>query len=230
MASFGNHLSLFFLLVLLLLVSPQIQANFFSHLRTKEPQLVIKELAKTPAPAPASVPTTTIAATPAFAPEFPIVGPGPAPEAFFLDMGDGYGLYGIHTDPNEYSPTKETPATNTNFENELLNEDLNGESFKTWYPKHPPIPYRKQYNREEYRSNYKYSNQLNNYYDGKREGMSDTRFVENGKYYHDVKNENENYSNVNVKGYESTDKNKYPNEYNTMEEYEKEQQSQGYIP
>ncbi|KAI4333921.1 hypothetical protein L6164_018672 [Bauhinia variegata] len=254
MASFGTHLSLFFLLALLL--SPQIQAregkfySLFSHFTTKEPQVVL-EKAKTPAPAQA--PTTTMATEPALAPEFSSVAPGPAPEAFFVDKGDGYGLYG--TDPTEYSPTKETPTSYTNFENELLNEDLNGESYKKGYPKFPPprqsnynneMLYRNNYDSYGYKKNYVDNSYSNNAYDqyhvnhnnqlnnGKREGMSDTRFVENGRYYHDVNNEN-------VKGYESRsgntenefgyfDKNKYPNEYNTMEEYEKEQQSQRYIP
>ena len=87
--------------------------------------------------------------------------------------------------------------------------------------------------------------------------MSDTRFVENGKYFYDVKGENDDkngHYNYKVDGYEPTGRGtnvnnnyggsyyeennynnnnnnkKYPNEYDTMEEYEKEQENQGYRP
>ncbi|KAB1200684.1 Protein E6 [Morella rubra] len=64
-----------------------------------------------------------------------------------------------------------------------------------------------------------------------KQGMSDTRFLENGRYYVDVKNENNN-----LNGYESgrgTSNNEgyygnnlYANEFNSMEEYEKQEESQ----
>lgn len=282
MASFGTQLSFFFLLVLVL--SPQIQARegklftLFTHFRTtynvKDPQVLLKKpKAESPAPAPITAPT------PAPAPESEsILASGPAPEPDFVDRGDGYGLYGSGS--SQYSPTKETP-TSTTFENELLNEDLSSESYKTGYPKtnlynnyngnpsnyNSNEVYRNNYNNEEYRSNFNgngytknyvdsYSNNNNNRYynkyngneynnnnyngngyERKREGMSDTRFAENGKYSYHVKNENENY---NLNGYESGrgsteneryyEKNQYPNEFDTMEEYEKQQESQGYKP
>ncbi|KAE8674269.1 Protein E6 [Hibiscus syriacus] len=35
----------------------------------------------------------------------------------------------------------------------------------------------------------------NNGYNGEKQGMSDTRFLENGKYFHDIRNENNYYPN-----------------------------------
>ena len=63
--------------------------------------------------------------------------------------------------------------------------------------------------------------------------MSDTRFLENGKYYYDVNNENLNQNgyesvkeNSNAEGYYGNgEKSKY--EFDSMEEYEKQQ---GYNP
>ncbi|KAJ8761076.1 hypothetical protein K2173_000755 [Erythroxylum novogranatense] len=43
-------------------------------------------------------------------------------------------------------------------------------------------------------NNYYYSDAYGN---TEKQGMSDTRFLENGKYYHDVKNENKYYTNPN---------------------------------
>ncbi|KAI5412991.1 protein E6 [Lathyrus oleraceus] len=279
MASLANQLSFFSLFFFLLLLSPQIQArqnkffSFFSHFKTtnnvNDPQL----------PQPPS-PSLAPAQEPAAAPEIgrTTVPSGPAPEPEFLvETGNGYGLYGI--DSTQYSSTKETPKTITDFENELLNEDFNDDkSYKTGDPQtnlhNNNEVYTKSYNSEEYKNNYnsedhknnynseeyknnynsedhknnynseEYKNNYNNYnknygngYERKGEfGMSDTRFVENGKYHYNVNSENENYNNLN--GYESGrgntenegyyEKNQHPNEFETMEEYEKQQEAQGY--
>ncbi|KAM1241565.1 hypothetical protein ACFX2J_046751 [Malus domestica] len=74
-----------------------------------------------------------------------------------------------------------------------------------------------------------------------QQGMSDTRFLENGKYYHDVKNEiknnnfNGNYESDgrgstrnDVEGYYGNSHSS--NEFNTMEEYDRYQKTQGYVP
>ncbi|XP_057455553.1 protein E6-like [Lotus japonicus] len=261
MASFGNHLSFFLLLVLFL--SPQIQAregkffSFFTHFRTnnvKDAQLL---LAKAESPAQAPGPASALA--PAPAPSAQAIGStipsGPAPEPEFLDMGEGYGLYGTDSSSSaQYSPTKET-STTTNFENELLNEDFKDQSYKTGYPQtnfrsnYNNEVYTKNYNTEGYRSNDNngkelyYNNNNNNYgnnngYERKREGMSDTRFMENGKYHYNVDTENESY---NLNGYDESgrgrtenegydEKMQNPNEFDTMEEYEKQQEAQGYTP
>lgn len=251
-----------------------------------------------PAPAPALEPVSA----PAPSVEQAIgstIPSGPAPEPEFSESGEGYGLYGRGS-YSQYSPTKETPSTATNFE--LLNEDFNDQSYKTGYPKtnfynnnnnnneefRHNANYNEEFrnnvnnneefrnnvnnneefrindnNNEEYRSTYssgyasnfndRFSNnnyddkenypKSNNYngngYEGKREGMSDTRFLENGKYYYNANTvNNENY---NLNGYESErgstaenegyyEKSQYPNEFDTMEEYEKQQEEQGYTP
>ncbi|XP_022969172.1 probable ATP-dependent RNA helicase ddx42 isoform X2 [Cucurbita maxima] len=53
-----------------------------------------------------------------------------------------------------------------------------------------------------------------------QQGMSDTRFMENGRYYHEINSgigeENKSYGSK-----------KYPNEFDSMEEYEK---SEGFLP
>ncbi|KAG4960961.1 hypothetical protein JHK87_037594 [Glycine soja] len=298
MASFWNQLSFFLLLVLV--ISPQIQAregklfSLFSHFRTiynvKDP--LDKTNAESPAlppgptPKPASAPELEpeSAPTPAPSAEQEIgstIPSGPAPEPEFFDSGEGYGLYGRGS-YSQYPPTKETPTTTTTFQNELLNEDFNDESYKTGYPKtnlynnnneeyknndNTKEEYRNSYiggysddfnrysnnnnnnnnGKENYNNNYNgkenYYNNNDNYisngYEEKREGMSDTRFLENGKYYYHVNSVKENY---NLNGYESGrgsatenegnyyEKSQYPNEFDTMEEYEKQQEEQGYTP
>ncbi|KAF3444072.1 hypothetical protein FNV43_RR13762 [Rhamnella rubrinervis] len=81
------------------------------------------------------------------------------------------------------------------------------------------------------------SNNPNGYDQIQRQGMSDTRFLENGRYYHDVKNDNVNYYNnrYETERGSSKDQGSYGrsenlNEFNTMEEYEKYQESQHYVP
>ncbi|KAL1299154.1 hypothetical protein AAHE18_18G088200 [Arachis hypogaea] len=310
MASLVSKLSFFFFFVLVL--SPQIQAregkvfSLFTHFRTiynvKEHQnLPEKPKAKSPTPAPAlepiaaPTPEPITAPAPAPAPESgsTTVESGPAPEPDFVDNGNGYGLYGTESSATQYSsPNKETPiTTTTTFENELLDEDLTGESFNNnnnnynynpnSYSNNEVKRNSNNYNNEEeFRNNYNngynknhedsYSNNneeefrssYNNGYDNKnhedsysnnnynesnynsvfdevkREGMSDTRFMENGKYYYPVKNNNN--QNYNLNEYESVrgktehegyyEKTQYPNEFDTMEEYEKQQESQGYTP
>ncbi|KAK9676870.1 hypothetical protein RND81_11G106500 [Saponaria officinalis] len=97
------------------------------------------------------------------------------------------------------------------------------------------------------------NNNENEQFQEERHGMSDTRYLNNGNYFYDVKNENENdnkaYNNGYVndnQGYSSFEGNtnkypneyvsqgkkgnygpkKFPNEYDTMEEYDREQ---GYV-
>ncbi|KAL1345942.1 hypothetical protein AAHE18_08G152700 [Arachis hypogaea] len=297
MASLVSKLSFFFFFFVLVL-SPQIQAregkvfSLFTHFRTiynvKEHQnLPEKPKAKSPTPAPtlepiaAPTPEPITAPAPAPAPESgsTTVESGPAPEPDFVDNGNGYGLYGTESSATQYSsPNKETPiTTTTTFENELLDEDLIGESFNNNnnnnYNYNPNSysnnvnhedsysnnnyneRYTNNYNNgneysnnknnynERYTSNYNTNNEYNSNYNNvfdevKREGMSDTRFMENGKYYYPVKNNNN--QNYNLNEYESVrgktenegyyEKTQYPNEFDTMEEYEKQQESQGYTP
>ncbi|KAF3965018.1 hypothetical protein CMV_010752 [Castanea mollissima] len=202
MTSLAKHLSFFFLLVLF--SSLQIQAResrFFSkfthdNANYNMPALKVSLTAEAPTPTPE--PTLTPAPVPAIEPVTAQT-PEVTPEPTYSESenGYGYGLYGHGS--NQFPPTKETPTTTTtNFEDENLSEELTGES---------------------------------NGYQSERQGMSDTRFMENGKYYFEVQNVN-----TNLNGYESgrgTAKNEgyygnnmYPNEVNTMEEYEKQEESQ----
>lgn len=89
---------------------------------------------------------------------------------------------------------------------------------------------------------YDVNNNNNGYGQVERQGMSDTRFLENGRYYHDVKNEDLNSYNNSNDVYESTEREssykdqgyhggrENRNEFDTMEEYEKYQESQHYVP
>jgi hypothetical protein len=165
-----------------------------------------------------------------------------------------YGLYGGGS--NEFPPTKETPTT-TKFEDEFLTGELSGERFETGYPKtnlYNSNENKENYNNNGYTPNYNnngynsnnnnnngytpnynsngYSNNYNtNGYQTERQGMSDTRFLENGKYYFPVNNENNK-----LNGYETRKENTqnegyyvnnmYPNEFNSMEEYEKQEENQ----
>ncbi|CAN8311151.1 unnamed protein product [Cochlearia groenlandica] len=76
----------------------------------------------------------------------------------------------------------------------------------------------------------KYNNNNNNEYtyttrrgygnDEERQGMSDTRFMENGKFFYDTRGRND--QNTPIRGYVSPRGNVYdPNEFETMEEYYK---------
>jgi len=222
----------------------------------EDPQLP-QSPAPAPAPTqePASAPGQEPAVAPEIVSTTLPSGPAPEPQ-FLVETGNGYGLYGI--DSSQYSPTKETPKTTlTDFEDELLNEDFNdnkllnedlndNKSYKKGYPQtnfhNNNEVYTKNYNNEENKNSYnsyngkEFYNNNNNNYERKGEGMSDTRFMENGKYYYNVNSENEKYNNVN--GYESGrgstenegsyEKNQYQNEFETMEEYEKQQEAQGY--
>lgn len=93
--------------------------------------------------------------------------------------------------------------------------------------------YNSENTQNRYNSEQQQYNGGNNYYNTERQGMSDTRFMENGKYYYDLNSEenmrgmdtrNDEY---NSKGYDGNNENKY--EFNTMEEYE-QSQGGGYIP
>lgn len=83
--------------------------------------------------------------------------------------------------------------------------------------------------KDKYNSNnngYTYTTN-NNYNDNRRgygneeerQGMSDTRFMENGKYFYDTRGRNP--KNTPGRGYESARGNDHPNEFETMEEYYK---------
>ncbi|KAK8469554.1 hypothetical protein PHAVU_005G100800 [Phaseolus vulgaris] len=125
---------------------------------------------------------------------------------------------------------------NVNNNEELSINDNNNEEYRSTYSGGYASNSNDRFSNNNYNDKGNYHN--NNNYEGKREGMSDTRFLEKGKYYYNVNTVNENY---NLNGYESGrgstaenegyyEKSQYPNEFDTMEEYEKQQEEQGYTP
>lgn len=94
-----------------------------------------------------------------------------------------------------------------------------------------------------YYNNEFYNNRVDNSNGGdevsERQGMSDTRFLENGKYYDDVKGEKISNDDVFDESLEKEstklgegyyENNKSPYEFDSMEEYERQEESQGYRP
>ncbi|KAJ4729748.1 Protein E6-like protein [Melia azedarach] len=304
MAFLVKSLSFFFLI--LIISSLQIQAreskffNKFTHITTNEKVIPESQISQAPTSAPELAPmpaeaVPTIAAEPTTA---PAVAPIEPPASFYAESENGYGLYGHGS--GQFPPAKETVPSTTS-ENDLFNERLSAESYKTGYQNgnykstvyNNNNGYNSNYNTngyvtekqgmsdtrfmQNYQNSY-YSNEYtngnkyskneytngNNYknvypsnynnvytsytgytgnnnngytsnyntnsYETEKKGISDTRFLENGKYYYDVKNENNYFPN----GFESergtpTNEGYYGNtqdvnEFNTMEDFEDEQE------
>ncbi|XP_062020268.1 protein E6-like [Rosa rugosa] len=256
MTSSAKALPFFFLLVLF--SSLQVEARqrlFFSkvtHSNGNGPQIPVTEDPATPTPSYAPTYTPTYSPlygptyTPAPAPELtvaespeggaPLV---PAPAPFDSEPEFGYELYG--------SADQETPTT-IDVQNEVATQENGHYENTNLY--NDNSKYATNYNSDGYTTNYingregftnsYYSNGNGNSVDGfEQQGMSDTRFLENGSYYHqdnDVKNENNDKLNGYQSGRGSTTNEAYfgnsekPNEFNTMEEFEKYQENQGYVP
>ncbi|XP_039065140.1 protein E6-like isoform X2 [Hibiscus syriacus] len=65
----------------------------------------------------------------------------------------------------------------------------------------------------------------NNYYNGEKQGMSDTRFLENGKYFHDIRNENNYYPNQFESSRGFSSRNEFnENRYKNMGRYNQNQE------
>lgn len=212
MAFLAKTLSFLFLIVLISSLKIQArESKFFQKftlISTKNkviPESIISQ-APTPAPSPE---------------------PAEAPAHFYAETGSGYGLYG--------RDSFKFPLTNP--ENELLNEQLSDTGYqnnnnKHGYTSNGYVTEKQEMGDTRYMQNYQSSNRGyngNNYntngYENEKQGMSDTRFLENGKYYHDVKNDESTYyangfeSN---KGYYGNTQN--VNAFNTMEEFENQQE------
>ncbi|XP_022777336.1 protein E6-like [Durio zibethinus] len=77
--------------------------------------------------------------------------------------------------------------------------------------------------KENQNNNYYYGN--NGYNNGEKQGMSDTRYLENGKYYHDIKSENNNYPNQFENSRGGASRNEFnENRYNNMGRYNQNQE------
>ncbi|XP_034209236.1 protein E6-like isoform X2 [Prunus dulcis] len=295
MAPFAKSLSFFFLLVLIF-------SSFFENIQARESVFFSKvtqyynnkknvneptistSIAEVPTPAPSpAAEAPELADVPAPAAEAPELADVPAPAPSYLEKEHRHNgaLYGLGS--GKSPSTEETPTT-IDGEDEILAEELSGESFdrtgnyestnlynnngyKTNY-----VNNNNYVNRNGYKTNYVNNNnyingngytktnnykggytktnnykggngytKTNNYKGGNgwenreinvQQGMSDTRFLENGRYYQDVKNEiNQNF-NENYEGGRGSTRNyvENSNEFNTMEEYDKYQESRGYVP
>ncbi|KAI5447950.1 hypothetical protein KIW84_015406, partial [Lathyrus oleraceus] len=121
--------------------------------------------------------------------------------SFIPQTENSYGLYGHESD---HLPTN-TAATNSEFENN--NKYYNNDAYNTKYYNKDPFGNNQnelsdtKYNGEGYNYNSMMEKQNNNerplynnnnYYNGEKQGMSDTRFLEGGKYFHDINNEKYN--------------------------------------
>jgi hypothetical protein len=119
-----------------------------------------------------------------------------------ISQGSGYGLYGH--DPEQFSPTTTgTVASTESITNEkLFDGDVHGE-FKNRFDNTNDNPYKSstEFSEGNNGPNYDEKNRPYQY------GMSDTRFLENGRYYYDVNSRRYGYgSELNPMG---TNRDKY---------------------
>ncbi|CAH2039002.1 unnamed protein product [Thlaspi arvense] len=96
------------------------------------------------------------------------------------------------------------------FEEEEESEDHNEQKDK----------YNNNNNGYTYTTNNNYNDKRKGYgIEEERQGTSDTRFMENGKYFYDTRGRHS--ENTPTRGYESVRGNDHPNEFETMDEYYK---------
>ncbi|XVE88098.1 hypothetical protein DITRI_Ditri19aG0041100 [Diplodiscus trichospermus] len=165
---------------------------------------------------------------------------------FIPETQNGYGLYGHESGqlpPRTTTTTKETyepyvtpvryhpdepynsipESSNNNNKNTFY---YNKNSHETEQKNLGEARYftEKGWSTEENRNTNHY-NGKNGYNNGEKQGMSDTRYMENGRYFYDIKNENNYYPNQfeNSRGFAS--RNEYnENRYNNMGRYNQNQE------
>ncbi|GFZ03026.1 hypothetical protein Acr_15g0016340 [Actinidia rufa] len=169
---------------------------------------------------------------------------------FIPDTQNGYGLYGQESD-------QLTPTTPANLPSTASNLPYKTESEKAYYyydkqayvtkpqgmKATPPPPPTNNNNNNDYYMNkgYTAAAATDNYYNGvnnynpQHQGMSDTRFLENGRYFYDIQSEN-NYNNRygSSQGVDNYNKGYHGNSYNdnsyvennSMEGYQNQEQFQ----
>lgn len=177
---------------------------------------------QSPAPAPSRGDEIEIAPTPSVSGignAIPVPVPAPAPESFETD--NPYGLYGQEEADKEELNNQRLPDAeyNNNYKRNTDDDDTAGGYSNTAY------------------NSMSYSNRAYNSmgYSNEKQGMSDTRFLDNGKYYYNPSQES--YNNQNDGGrYESVRESSNEEGYygklsqsdlNSMEEYERQN---GYSP
>ena len=229
--------SSYYFFLLLLFFASQVNAReskFFSkvtHNNANQPNISHTKVPDGPTPAPA--------------PYTEVLVPSPAPSSDTDERENGYGLYGQGEHYNEqFHSTKEIPTTaGAGVESELLSEEFTGdEGFETEIDESEFERRRESGDRVLDKGKYYSGPVKKNYYYGnngydqikpiEKQGMSDTRFLENGRYFHDLRNENNNnnHNNNYYNGYDQTAQRNSRYEFDSMEEYERYQESQGYVP
>ena len=108
---------------------------------------------------------------------------------------DGYGLYGHESGQFPPSDTRneEQHYTNTNTNTHTTYEPYTTPVGHTYKPAETQGA-NLYANNNNNNNNYESNNFGENKYVAERQGMSDTRFLENGRYYHDVSNEKMTYN------------------------------------
>ncbi|XP_022720995.1 protein E6-like [Durio zibethinus] len=166
---------------------------------------------------------------------------------FIPETQNGYGLYGHKS--GQLPPSTTTTTTKETYEpyvtpvkyhpdepyNSIPASNNNNNNKNTFYYKKNAYESTEQQNLGEARfterewstkeNQYNHYNGNNGYNNGEKQGMSDTRYLENGKYYHDIKNDNNYYPNQfeNSRGFAS--RNEFnENRYNNMGRYNQNQE------
>ncbi|KAK8580651.1 hypothetical protein V6N13_143721 [Hibiscus sabdariffa] len=164
---------------------------------------------------------------------------------FVPETQNGYGLYGHGTGTNQPSfttkeayepyvtpvkyhpdePYNSIPESSSNNKNTYYYNKNAYESTEQQNLGNARFTEKGWSNRENQNNNNNNYNYYSGYNNGEKQGMSDTRYLENGKYYYDVKSENNYYPNQfqNTRGISS--RNEFnENRYNNMGRYNQNQE------
>ncbi|XVF02047.1 hypothetical protein REPUB_Repub04eG0142500 [Reevesia pubescens] len=251
MASFEKHIVFFFLLVISSSVRIQArESKFFSkifHLGAKISPLEVPTSSPAAAPAPAPANSES-----QLDPYYGLYGHG---SGMFPPAKESVSTSNTPTTTNSFENdllAEELADEKYETGYEKNNYDNNGYSASNYNNKaYTSSNYNNNgytlsnYNNNGYSSNYKTngysstyktngysSNYNNNGYDTERQGMSDTRYVEGGKYHYNVKNENYYPNEYESSGKETRKNEGYygntenSNEFNSMEEFQNNEQYQ----
>ncbi|CAF2262260.1 hypothetical protein BRARA_H03075 [Brassica rapa] len=156
--------------------------------------------------------------------------PAPGPAQANGRLGDGPFGPGSGMIPQTKKESWPVSSTTTDEEFEKLMATFDQEKSNNQLPEEFEEEEESQEDLSEQKDKYNnngYTYTTNNYNDNRRgygneeerQGMSDTRFMENGKYFYDTRGRSSEYTPS--RRYESARGNEHPNEFETMEEYYK---------
>ena len=164
---------------------------------------------------------------------------------FIPETQNGYGLYGHesgqlppstttketyepYVTPVRYHPDEpynSIPESNNNNNNNKNTFYYNKNSYETEQKNFGEAMFTEKGWSTNEKKNNNYYNGNNGYNNGEKKGMSDTRYLENGRYYYDVKNENNYYPNQYENSRGVASRNEYnENRYNNMGRYNQNQE------